>query len=183
MTRPDTFSPSDIAGILGVGKTYVTRLCDRGQLKAAKISRGLAGGFTYRVTRDQLVSFLTSSGFPLTQLRRVMNPAGAVLVCPSMPPVEAALLASTPVYGTPTLFDLGRRLENTAAWAAVLNLDELGTTDTVRSIARYAAMPDRPGLVGLYGDDGIKGEVPFDLALPATTPPAEIARAVLTLRG
>lgn len=182
MTRPDTFSPSDIATMIGVGKTYITRLIDRGHIKAAKIRRGRAG-VTYRVTRDQLTSFLTASGFPLGHLRRVMNPAGVVLVCPPNPPVEAELLRSTPVLPVSSLFELGRRLENTAAWAAVIHLPELGTTETVRAIARYAALADRPGLVGLYGDDGIAGEVPLDIAIPALSTPEAVARAVLSLRS
>lgn len=185
MARPETFSPSQVAAMLGVGKDLVLARIRAGQLQASPLARGTKGGVTYRVTRSHLTQFLVANNFPLDRLRRVLNPDGAVLLCGTMPSLQHELSHAFRTRHIDSLFELGRALETVPAWAAVVNLQQTGATLAAEAFRTYFREADRPDLVALVGDDGLPvrcSPIPFDLVLPAAAPPAVLARSIATLR-
>lgn len=178
------FRVKEIADMVGASTWTVRCQIKQNHLRAVRApgKRGTKPR-QYQVHRTELVRWLVAGGFPLEQLRLALNPDG-VLFTVRVDPELTKLLVPARVIALPTMFHLGLELRTRSCWGAVIDLPAVGTAEAVQALTGFARLPDRPELVGLYGDDGyVPGaEKAFDVLLPKVSPPQTLARAILRLR-
>lgn len=186
MSRPQSFTVSQIARMIHISRHSVTKEIKRGHLYATGGQAAPSGlDMAYRVSRDSLIRWLIASNFPIDQLRSILNPDGVLLLVRCAPALQVAV-TKTQTFAVGSLFGLGQEMARRPCWGAAIDLPAVGTSEACDSLAEIAHRHDRPKLIGLYGDDGI-GLDPrmietFDTLLPRSSPPHILARSLHLLR-
>lgn len=185
--RNDVFSSAEAAELLGLHPNSVKKAIASGRLVARPVREGARGRNSKRFTisRDELVLFLLRRGESAAAVRRRFPSAENVALVRTPAAVQAALARLMPTIQCESLFELGRLVEAGAIWGAVLNLPELGTAETARAMREFYGQIDRPELIALLADEGVRSlptPIPFDSLLGAATTPGAVARAVVRLR-
>jgi len=187
MRQTNLYGTTAAAAILGLHRNTLAHAIRQGKLKAEAVvyrSRGPVGD-RYQIRRDDLMRYLLGRGAEPAAVRRLFNSAEVVALVKTPAAVQQAVARLMPTIQCGSLFELGRLAEGRKIWAAVLDLPELGTAQTAEALREYHAQADRPELIALVGDDGVRSlpsPVPFDVLIGATTAPPAIAAAVLRLR-
>jgi hypothetical protein len=180
MRRPDVYGTGEAAALLGMHRNSIHYLIRQGVLRAKPVDG------RHTITRAALVSFLLGRGCELSTVRRLFHSAESVALVRTPAAVQAAVGKVLPTVQCDGLFDLGRLIEGGKVWAAVLDLDELGTAHTARELRRFHEQPVRPELVALVGEEGVRSlpsPIPFDVPIGAGTTPGAIAGTLLRLRA
>lgn len=187
MKPKDVYGSAEVAELLGMHRNGVHRAIVTGRLLARPVREGARGRSLKRYTihRDDLVRFLLGRGDSIASVRRRFPSPESLALVRTPAAVQAALGTLMPTIQCDSLFDLGRLVEAGLIWGAVLNLPELGTIETARAMRGLHGQPDRPELIALLADEGVRSlppPIPFDSLLGAATGAKALARAVVRLR-
>jgi excisionase family DNA binding protein len=179
------YTVRQVARLVGLSKSTVTRQIHDGRLAALRTPLGLKGQPNYLIFRDDLVRWLLESGFPTARLRTILNPTGMVVLVRTDAALECAL-GGTRTRAVQSLFQLGLALTEAPCWGVVVDMPACGTEESCRSLAELSRRADRPLLVGLHGDDGCEASplIPqtFDAVLPRAADVGVLARSIMRLK-
>lgn len=182
VSQAESYSLRAVAKMVGCGKTFIHRQVAKGLLRpTVRPSNGERRWL--RVSRFELTRWLLGT-VPPDQVRRILNPAGDLLLVSCPPALQSAVqyISTWPTVAVPSLFQLGRELSVRRPWGVVIDLTQTGLNATTLSLREYARLPDRPELIGLVGDDTGFAHHCFDVLLPAALPPGKIAAKLMKLR-
>lgn len=170
-------TPSQVAKLVGCHPGTIRGRIRDGTLKA---HRSPVRANRYRIHRESLVRWLVGAGWEAHRIREVMPQPGPLFVVSSRPRVLMAV-HSEPRRVFHSMFEAALAMRGDRPWGLLVDVVEVGMGDTCSSVSRYYREIDRPLLIAIHSDDGVR-EGCFDFGIPDDLPPGKIAQRIRSLR-